>query len=125
MINPYSSDVVASQQLVTLNSGEPAQALILVNNNVLVISADGLALFKDLASITDPLASGLLDSMILPNGLQLEQQQGQFVMHYQAGFVALHNDYSILLTPNNVRLYANKQDALSNKNQIDQLEFVQ
>lgn len=124
MINPYSSDVVASHKSMTLRSGEPAQVLTLVNENALLVSRNSLVLYKSVTTVDDALGNGLIDSVSLPEEFLLAEKDGEFVTIYQAGFVGLQDDKAILITPNNVRLYPTKADALANKNQIVQLEFV-
>jgi len=102
------------------------QWLVFRNDMVLVVSEDFMALYKNEASIGDPLGNGLQGMVDLPETMpETVQGQGQgYVKNYAAGFVGLVDGKAILITPNDIQLFANSQDALHNQNEIARLKLA-
>jgi hypothetical protein len=98
------------------------QWLVFRNDMVLVVSEDFMALYKNEASIGDPLGNGLKSMVELPKTIG-GQGEG-FVKSYAAGFVGLVDGKAILITPNDIQLFSNSQDALHNQNEIARLKLA-
>ena len=123
MIIENNSDIVKSSQKITLKNGEPVEALDLINGQLLVLAENGLSLYKDVASIEDPLANGLLHSANLTTENYLVVEQGHFMKGAQSGVVGLFDDKVILLTPNDIQLFPNRYCALRNQDEIARLQL--
>ncbi|GAA3924870.1 hypothetical protein [Litoribacillus peritrichatus] len=123
MIHESNSDIIRSSQQHTLANGQPAESLGFHNGLRLVLSANTLAMFKDLESVEDPLGNGLIASTVLSEAQHLTHRQGQFIESYKAGFVRLIDDRALLVTPNHIQLFPCAQDALRNQNEIAKLEL--
>merc|ERR1711879_1052594 len=98
-----SSDLVRECHRVSLASSQEAEAAVLINNTVLVISADALALFSSLESIGDVLGNGLLESVAIPAPGRLSTGY-PYIAEYRAGFVGLSDGKVLLIGLNDVRL---------------------
>jgi len=118
MILEGDSDII---QRCEWHEASQLQYLTFRNGSVLVISADALAYYKDEASIADPLGNGLLEMSDLDSPIEFNEQG--FVTEYRAGFVGLVNDLAILITPNDIQLFPNKESALRNQNEIVRLKL--
>jgi hypothetical protein len=118
MLIETNSDVVQSSQLLTLKNGERVEALTLINTQILLLAHNSLSLYKDLASIEDPLASGLLYSAALEESNYLVQKEGRFMEMTRSGLVGLFDEKVILLTPNDIQLFPNRASALRNQDEI-------
>ena len=123
MIIENNSDIVKSSQKITLKNGEPVEALDLINGQVLVLAENGLSLYKDIASIEDPLANGLLHSANLSLENHLVVEQGHFMKGAQSGVVGLFDDKVILITPNDIQLFPSRFYALRNQDEIARLQL--
>lgn len=118
MLIETNSDVVQSSQLLTLKNGEQVEALTLINTQILLLAHNSLSLYKDLASIEDPLANGLLHSVALEELHYLVQKEGRFMEMTRSGLVGLFDDKVILLTPNDIQLFPSRASALRNQDEI-------
>ena len=118
MLIETNSDVVQSSQLLTLKNGEQVEALTLINTQILLLAHNSLSLYKDLASIEDPLANGLLHSAALEESNFLIQKEGRFMEMTRSGLVGLFDEKVILLTPNDIQLFPNRASALRNQDEI-------
>ena len=118
MLIETNSDVVQLSQLLTLKNGERVEALTLINTQILLLAHNSLSLYKDLASIEDPLANGLLHSAALEESHYLLQKEGRFMDMTRSGLVGLFDEKVILLTPNDIQLFANRAGALRNQDEI-------
>lgn len=118
MLIENNSDIVRGSKILTLAQGEKVEALELINGQFLILAANGLSLYKNLESIEDPLANGLLHSVELEKGFYLKQEQGRFVQMTRSGLVGLYDDKVILLTPNDIQLFPNRECALRNQDEI-------
>ncbi len=98
------------------------QQLTFRNGNVLVLSESVMAFYKSAAAIDDPLGNGLLDMVDLPEALSANEQG--FVVSYRAGFVGLADDKALLITPNDIQLFPNKECALRNQQEIARLALA-
>jgi hypothetical protein len=118
MLIENNSDVVRSSQLLKLSHGEQVEALELINGQILLLAKNGLSLYKDLGSIEDPLANGLLHSAELEECFYLKQEEGRFMKMTRSGLVGFFDDKVILLTPNDIQLFPNRASALRNQDEI-------
>lgn len=118
MLIENTSDIVKSSTRLTLKNGEPVEALELINSQILVLAENGLSLYKDMASIEDPLANGLLHSASLTGANCLQLEEGRFMQMHRSGLIGLFDEKVILLTPNDIQLFPNRSCALRNQDEI-------
>jgi len=123
MILSGSSDII--QKCEFMESGKQAgcQRLTFANKLVLVVSETFLALYKNEACIDDELGNGLNALVDLTGADQLQRTDKGLVQEFRAGYVGLMDEKVILITPNDIQLFHNKQDALGNKNEITRLKL--
>jgi hypothetical protein len=118
MLVENNSNIVKSSQELILKNGEQVEALELINGQILILAHNNLSLYKDLESIEDPLANGLLHSAELEEGVYLKQEEGRFMEMTRSGLVGLFDEKVILLTPNDIQLFPNRASALRNQDEI-------
>lgn len=123
MLIENNSDIVKSSHAFLLKNGEPVEALELINGQVLVLAKNGLSLYKDQASIEDPLSNGLLHSATLAADYYLVANNDRFMESAQSGVVGLFDDKVILITPNDIQLFPNRHSALRNQDEIVRLQL--
>jgi len=125
MLIENSSDIVLDSQLLTLEAGQKVETLSLINQQVLVLSENALSVYRSIESIQDPLGNGLLHSVALEGAAQLKQyDDGRFMQMKKAGIVGLFDDKVILITPNDIQLFADRNDALRNQNELARLSLA-
>lgn len=118
MLIENTSDIVKASHLLTLKNGQQVEALALINSQILVLAENALSLYKDIASIEDPLANGLLHSASLVEANRLKQEEGRFMQMHRSGLIGLFDEKVILLTPNDIQLFPNRNCALRNQDEI-------
>jgi len=124
MLIENSSDIVSNDQQLALHSGELVDALTLINSQILVLSENTLSVYRSLDSIQDPLGNGLLHTVALQGAAELVRgQDGRFMAMKKAGIVGLFDDKVILITPNDIQLFASRNDALRNQNELVRLSL--
>ncbi|MBL4798105.1 MAG: hypothetical protein JKY50_11870 [Oleispira sp.] len=123
MLVENNSNIVKSSKTFLLNNGEPVEALELINGQILVLAENGLSLYKDMKSIEDPLANGLLHSANLSSANYLVVDDGRFMQAAQSGVVGLFDDKVILITPNDIQLFPSRHCALRNQDEIARLQL--
>jgi len=124
MLIENSSDIVSNDQQLALQSGELVDALTLINSQILVLSENTLSVYRSLDSIQDPLGNGLLHTVALQGAAELVRgQDGRFMAMKKAGVVGLFDDKVILITPNDIQLFANRNDALRNQKELVRLSL--
>jgi len=124
MLIENSSDIVSNDQQLALHSGELVDALTLINSQILVLSENTLSVYRSLDSIQDPLGNGLLHTVALQGAAELVRgQDGRFMAMKKAGVVGLFDDKVILITPNDIQLFANRNDALRNQKELVRLSL--
>lgn len=111
------SDLVINSLTFTLSNGEPAEQIWLRGGSILVISATALALYKDEAALSDPLGNGLIALTELSDASPLTHQDGHFMTEHRAGYIGLHDDRLLLITPIAIQLFDGRKDALQNRNE--------
>ncbi|MEH6348203.1 MAG: hypothetical protein V7785_24110 [Bermanella sp.] len=124
MILSGSSDIIQKCEFMESGKQVGCQRLTFANNLVLVISETFLALYKNEACIEDELGNGLSALVELSSDDQLQQTEQGLVREFRAGYVGLMDEKVILITPNDIQLFHNKQDALGNKNEITRLKLA-
>ncbi len=117
MIIEGSANLVNRLETLSLQS-QYVEALVLQNGRVIAISESAIALFKDFDTMQDPLGNSLLAIEAIPEAHQFECSASPWVSKHQAGFVEFSNGMGLLILPNDVRLYANRHDALKNHDAI-------
>ncbi|WP_028294916.1 hypothetical protein [Oceanobacter kriegii] len=111
-----SSDLINTVWDDQLASGTDVTAAELVNGTVLVIGRDAIALYRQKDQLSDALGNGLIRLQPFPEGLRIE---GDFplIRETRAGYVGLADEQVLLIGLNDVRMFANKADALRNANE--------
>ncbi len=123
MIIESQSDIIVGVRHALLKNGEASSQLTLRNGSLLVVAESALALYRSAESLEDPLGNGLVAMEDIPTASRLLQKEG-FVKEYQAGYIGLHDDKVILITPNDIQLFSSKFDALRNQNEIVRLQLA-
>jgi hypothetical protein len=124
MLLEGSSDIIVRCEYIAEGAHTGTQWLTFRNGFVLVLAEDLMALYKDAASIGDPLGNGLKAMVELKDRSLLVRGNNGLVSSYSAGFVGLMDDKAILITPNDIQLFKNKQDALYNRQELGRLELA-
>ena len=124
MILSGSSDIVVKCEYFEEGAHQGCQWLTFANGLVLVINTAFLALYKNESSIGDELGNGLNVLVDLPTESQLQLTKQGLVSEFRAGFVGLMDEKVILITPNDIQLFRNKQDALNNRDEITRLKLA-
>jgi hypothetical protein len=124
MVLEGSSDIIVRCEYMSEGTHEGSQWLTFRNGFVLVLATDVMALYKSVESIGDPLGNGLKAMVELAGSAQLIKASGGLVSSFSAGFVGLMDDKAILITPNDIQLFKNKQDALYNRQELGRLELA-
>lgn len=124
MLLDNSSDLIVHHHRDHLADGRVVDMAQLINGQFLAISQDALALYRSAEAIHDPLGNGLLASIAIPSEHHLQQEQGGYLQRHKAGYVGLSHDMTLLITLNDVQLFASRQDALRNQNEIVRLSLA-
>lgn len=119
MLIEQSSDLIREHRVVTLKSGEPADEVVLINDQALLISRNALSLYRRAGDWQDPLGNGHLRSADITAEFVLVQSP--FVQHHKAGFAQLSNGCGLLIGLNDVRLYPDAASALRGQDEITRL----
>ena len=88
------------------------------------ITETAIGLYNSLELFLDPLADGKLGYADLPEGQTLNWINGSIVQEYVAGYISIGDNKVILITPNAIRLFSNKHNALRNLDTIVQLDIA-
>jgi hypothetical protein len=118
MLIENNSDLVKYSQLITLDNEESVEAIHLINGQILVLAANGLSIYKDLASISDPLANGLLHSAALAKENFLVSEEGRYMQMNRSGLIGLFDEKVVLITPNAIQLFPSRESALRNQGEL-------
>lgn len=118
MLIENNSDLVKSSEIITLDNAEKVEAINLINGQVLVLARNGLSIYKDSQSISDPLANGLLHAAPLSEENYLIQEQGRFMQMNRSGLIGLFDDKVVLITPNAIQLFSSRESALRNQDEL-------
>jgi hypothetical protein len=95
--------------------GTAARTLIRFHNGqVLLVSADAVALYRHDDAVDDPLGNGLLGHELLPPELACTAGEAP-VAEQRAGYVRLQSGAVLFIRPDGVALYENADDALRNR----------
>jgi hypothetical protein len=124
MLLEGSSDIILKCEYMTSGAHQGSQWLTFRNGFVMVLTTDCMALYRDEVSITDPLGNGLKALADLKEGDQLLAAENGLISSFSAGFVGLNDEKAILITPNDIQLFANKTDALYNRDELARLELT-
>ncbi|MFK4750859.1 MULTISPECIES: hypothetical protein [Oceanospirillaceae] len=122
MLIETSSDLIVSDHVTTLANGVRVDAATLLNGCVLTIGRDGLALYRHLDALQDPLGNGLIRSVALTDAACLPDCS-PLIREHRAGYVGLAEGFVLLIGLNDVRLFANKQDALANTHELQRMSL--
>ena len=121
MILEGSSDIVRAHRSIDLN-GELASLVELIDGKCLVICHNLIALYKNATSVTDELGNGLINQVEISPGIEPDMNTG-YVREFQAGYIGLTDGKAILIMPNYVQVFANKTDALNNKDSLAKINL--
>lgn len=121
MIVGNSSDLIAALQHIHVNEQLVAIAT-LINGTALVVAPDSMSLYRSVDKVGDELGNGLIASVRLP--ITLTAADGVLILEHKAGYVGLADGYVLLITLNDVQLFANKNDALRNQHEIVRLSLA-
>ena len=121
MIVGNSSDLITALQHGHLHQHGIAIAT-LINGTALVVAPDSMSLYRSADKVGDELGNGLIASVKLP--VTLSAPDGILILEHKAGYVGLAEGYVLLITLNDVQLFANKNDALRNQNEIARLSLA-
>ena len=133
MVYEGSTDIILSHETINLKNGVPADVLNLINDMVLVVTNEALGLYRNRNAIDDPLGAGRLDYVELEFPMLTEPEEepphsktpvGHYVIEYQAGYIGLVSARVLLITPKNIQLFGDKQDALRNVNELAKLSMI-
>ncbi|MEY8205576.1 MAG: hypothetical protein RPR40_10955 [Bermanella sp.] len=124
MILAGNSDIISKCEFFSAGAAANSQWLSFANGLVLVLQRDCLALYKDARAVNDELGNGLMELADLAGAACLALGEQGFVSEYKAGFVGLRDDKVILITPNDIQLFAGKADALRNCNELARLKLA-
>ena len=122
MLLTGSSDIIIDSRLLTIR-GQTVEVLRFRDDRVLMISRDALGFYKNEQALNDELGNGLLAYVTLPDGQTLDEREGHLVDSFQAGYVALAGGKALLITPVAIQLFADKTDALYNRNEICRMDL--
>ena len=123
MILENSSDIIESHKTISLQDGASADLLTLFNGKCIVLCQNALAVYKDEASVLDPLGNGLIDHTAIPGDAELTTATETYVTEYKAGYIGLADNKALLITPNHIQLFPDKTAALYNKDEICRLDL--
>lgn len=127
MLIESTTDLITDLTVRKMPSGIWVQEAALVNGNALVVASDTLALYRRPNSCTDILGNGFIRSIAIPESSHLrvaDDQQGHFIVEHRAGYVGLQGGKVLLITLNDVQMFADKLSALQNKNEIVRLSLA-
>ena len=127
MLIENTSDLIRNISQVTLSNGAQADAASLINDTVLVVAADALALYRTVEQVGDPLGNGLIRSVPLTDILDEPlpaNEAGRFIAEHRAGYVGLAGGRVLLITLNDVQMFSSKEDALRNHNELVRLSLA-
>lgn len=118
MLIENNSNLVKKSHVMQLQNNEAVEALELVNGQILVLAKNALSVYKDLASIENPLGVGLLHSAELEEKFCLMSEGERFMSMNRSGLVGLFDEKVILITPNDIQLFPSRACALRNQDEI-------
>ncbi len=120
MLLEGSSDIVANVERREIKS-QMMELVFLNDQKVLAIAKDSLALYKDVDAISDPLGNGLI---CMANLEEIEFNMDEpVVLTHRSGFIGLVQDKVLLILPNAIKLFHNKEDALQGQKVVCSLEL--
>jgi hypothetical protein len=92
---------------------------------VLKISADAVALYRDRAAVEDPLGNGVIGHELIPDPLHpgFDPETG-YVREQRAGFVGLQGGAVLFIRPDGIALYDSADNALRNRSAHWLIPFV-
>ncbi len=120
MLSEGKANIIKSIERAEL-SGQTVEILHFFSGQALVLAHQAIAFYNDAAAIEDPLGKGLISMAELPAGRGLPETEPHWVAEHAAGFVGLFDGRVILILPNAIRLFADKSDALRNRNLMVEL----
>ena len=82
---------------------------------VLMVSQGAVGLYRDAASVADPLGNGVVGFEAIPDALQPHwREDGGFVQAQRAGFIGLTSGAVLFIRPDGIALYDDGNSALRN-----------
>ncbi len=118
MISEQSSDIVVDTRSEATANGEPVELLMFRNELTVAVSAVALAVYRAPHYFGDPLGNGLINAVDVPPGQELAVRDGRLVAGIRSGCVELMDNKILLILPNEIRLYPNREAGLRNRDLI-------
>ncbi len=122
MLTEGSASIVSKVERNQLNNHH-IEVLVFHDGRAVVLSSSAIGIYRDRTSVLDPLGNGLINLVEIPQAYCFQEAEAPWVQEHRAGFVRLHNGMSLLILPNDIRLYRNNNDALHNTNPIITIGF--
>lgn len=122
MLIENSSNLIAAVTHQQLTNGVTVDVATLVNGTALVIAADSLSLYRSPQQVGDALGNGLIASVRLP--FTLPQTEAGYLLEHRAGYAGLAGGWVLLITLNDVQVFASKDDALRNRHEQARLPLA-
>lgn len=101
--------------------------IYLKGGRILAIAPTSISLYKDEASLLDPLSNGLISSADWSQALALtsvENGDSCLVKGFKAGVIHLAEEKTLLITPVAIQLFSSSNDALLNRNAIARIDIA-
>ena len=119
------SDMIVARQEIIDADGRQATLLHFHRGQVLRILADSIALYRDRASVDDPLGNGVVGHELVPASLHLQfEPDSGFILEQRAGYVGLHGGAVLFIRPDGIALYDDAANALRNRDAHWLIPFV-
>ncbi|MFL0801273.1 MAG: hypothetical protein K6L80_12530 [Agarilytica sp.] len=122
MLQEGSASVV-KEVATTQRNNRHIEMMIFHDGRSVALFSDAIGIYRDRDAVLDPLGNGLINIVALPKEYYFEESEAPWVQAHRAGFVQLYKGLSLLILPNDIRLYRNSHDALRNTDPIIQIPF--
>ncbi len=122
MLQEGSASIVKDVETTRLNNRH-IEIMTFHDGRAIALSSNAVGIYRDRATVLDPLGNGLINLVDIPKQYCFHENDAPWVQEHKAGFVQLHKGLSLLILPNDIRLYRNKDDALRNTNPILTIAF--
>ncbi len=122
MLTEGSASIVSKIERTQFNDRH-IEILVFHDGRAVALSSSAIGIYRDRTSVLDPLGNGLVNLVEIPQAYCFQESAAPWIQEHRAGFVKLHKGMSLLILPNDIRLYRNNDDALHNTNPIITIGF--
>ncbi len=122
MLQEGSASIVKEVETTRINNRH-IEIMIFHDGRAVALSSKAIGIYRDRDAVLDPLGNGLINLVDMPKEYCFQEDDAPWIQAHQAGFVKLHKELSLLILPNDIRLYRNNDDALRNTNPIISIPF--